>query len=145
LEIVGVMGKSVGGWAWSRASPPWESAERPQNECPLLGHFLQPGAAICRQQGHDGRSPLTEDTISLTTSGSAPIAWQAGQAQLPLRRHPEKLVEPAAAALGVGSDDHEIEATQQRTWADRTAVADSTPWDAGREGPANGQLVDAYG
>jgi hypothetical protein len=93
----------------------------------------------------DRRSPLTEDTISLTTAGSAPIAWQAGQAQLPLRRHPEKMVEPAAAALGISSDDNEAAATQQRTWADRSAVGQSSPWDAGRDTPAKGQLVDAYG
>lgn len=138
------MGRSVGARAWSRASPPWESAERPENECPLPGHLLGPAAGICRYHGQTDDPPFTEDTISLTTAGSAPIAWQAGQAQLPLRRQPEKTAEPAAAALGVGSDDHEIEVTQQRTWADRTAVAQSSPWDAGREAPANGQLVDAY-
>jgi hypothetical protein len=143
--MIGVMAKSVGARAWSRASPPWESAERPENECPLLEPFLGLSAASCRQHGYDDDPPFTEDTISLTTAGSAPIAWQAGQAQLPLRRHPDKMVEPAAAALGLSINDHQIELTQRRTWADRSAVGQSSPWDAGRDAPAKGKLVDAYG
>lgn len=55
------------------------------------------------------------------------------------------MVEPASAALDVSSDDHEIQAAQQRTWADRTALGQTTAWDAGRDARANGQLVDAYG
>ena len=102
---------------------------------------MQPRHADTRHE----RSIVTEDAISITSAGSTPIAWQAGQAQLPLRRHPEKMVEPASAALGVSSDDLETQLTQQRVWADRSAVGQSTPWDAGRDARTNGQLVDAYG
>jgi hypothetical protein len=30
-------------------------------------------------------------------------------------------------------------------WADRSTIGESTPWDAGRNAPTEGQLVDAYG
>jgi hypothetical protein len=99
---------------------------------------------MCRQLQYDRRS-VREDPISITSAGSTPIAWQAGQAQLPLRRHPEKLPDSAATALGAGSEDLETQLTQQRVWADRSAVGQSTAWDAGRDAPTNGQLVDAYG
>jgi hypothetical protein len=88
---------------------------------------------------------VREDPISVTSAGSTPIAWQAGQAQLPLRRHPEKVSEAAATTLGAGSEDLEAALTQQRVWADRSAVGQSTAWDAGRDPRAKGQLVDAYG
>jgi hypothetical protein len=55
------------------------------------------------------------------------------------------VLEPASTALGVGTDDLEAQATQKRTWADSSSVGQSTPWDAGRKTPTNGQLVDAYG
>jgi hypothetical protein len=136
------MANSVGARAWSSASRPWESAES-HNECPLPGHFLRLGVGLCRQHEH-GLTILSEDPISITTAGSNPIAWQAGQAQLPLRRHPEKLPEQPATDLGAGSEDLETQLTQQRVWADRSAVGQSTPWDAGRDAPTQGQLVDAY-
>jgi hypothetical protein len=88
---------------------------------------------------------VTEDAISITSAGSTPIAWQAGQAQLPFRRYPENNLEPPATALGIGVDDAEAELTQRQMWGDRSTVGPSTPWDAGRDAPTNGQLVDAYG
>lgn len=87
---------------------------------------------------------MREDPISVTSAGSNPIAWQAGQAQLPLRRHADKLPEPSANALSAGSEDLATQNTQQRVWADRSAVGQSTAWDAGRDAPTNGRLVDAY-
>jgi hypothetical protein len=53
--------------------------------------------------------------------------------------------EAAATTLGAGSEDLEAALTQQRVWADRSAVGQSTAWDAGRDPRAKGQLVDAYG
>jgi hypothetical protein len=88
---------------------------------------------------------LTEDPISITTAGSNPIAWQAAQAQLPLRRQADKPPEPAPDGLSAGSEDLATQNTQKRVWADRSAVGRSTPWDAGRDAPTTGQLVDAYG
>ena len=102
---------------------------------------MQPRHADTRHE----RTIVTEDAISITSAGSTPIAWQAGQAQLPFRRHPENTLAPAATTFGLGADDPQAELTQQRTWADRSAVGQSSPWDAGRETPAQGQLVDAYG
>lgn len=43
--------------------------------------------------------------MTITSAGSTPIAWQAGQAQLAPRRHHEKIIEPAAKALGISTDD----------------------------------------
>jgi hypothetical protein len=114
-----------------------------ENECPLPGCFLARGGSLCRQDEY-GRRSFTEDTISITSAGSNPIAWQAGQAQLPLRRNPEKVAEPAATPLGAGSEDVATQRTQQHMWADMSTVGQSTPWDAGRQAPAQGQLVDAY-
>jgi hypothetical protein len=88
---------------------------------------------------------VTEDAISITSAGSTPIAWQAGQAQLPFRRHPENTLEPAATAFSFGADDPKAELTQKLMWGDRSTVGQSTPWDAGRDAPTNGQLVDDYG
>jgi hypothetical protein len=107
--------------------------------------------AVPRARGRDLPTGRVRPTIceggpiSVTSAGSNPIAWQAGQAQLPLRRHPEKLAEPAATAIGAGGEDLETQLTQQRVWADRSAVGQSTPWDAGRDAPTQGRLVDAYG
>jgi hypothetical protein len=105
----------------------------------LSGH----GAPTCRYTPRP--TIVTEDAISITSAGSTPIAWQAGQAQLPFRRHPETTLEPAATALGIGADDPQAELTQRLMWGDRSAVGQSTPWDAGRDAPTSGQLVDAYG
>jgi len=44
-----------------------------------------------------------------------------------------------------GPFDLATQNTQKRVWADRSAVGQSTPWDAGRDAPTTGQLVDAYG
>ena len=71
--------------------------------------------------------------MSITSAGSNPISWQAGQAQLPPRRHAEKPPEPAATALGAAGEDRATERTQKRMWADTSAVGQSAPWDAGRD------------
>jgi hypothetical protein len=115
----------------------------PGNECPLRGRFLESEGTTCRQPEY-GSPSFTEDPISITTAGSNPIAWQAGQAQLPSRRHAETPPEPAATTLSAAGEDLATERTQKRVWADRSAVGQSTPWDAGRDAPTNGQLVDAY-
>jgi hypothetical protein len=114
-----------------------------RNECPLRGWLLASRGTTCRQPEY-GSPSFTEDPISITSAGSNPIAWQAGQAQLPPRRHAEKPPEPAATGLGAAGEDLAAERTQQRVWAEKSAVGQSTPWDAGRDAPANGQLVDAY-
>jgi uncharacterized protein YidB (DUF937 family) len=177
--------------------------------------------------------------MTITSAGSSPIAWQAGQAQQPLRRHHEKMLEPAAKALGISTDELKTQLkagkslsdvasaqgvskddlvsaiaadlkanapqgapplsaaqltqmatsivehkpgegrgpggpmrvdqastaraqgnlasladslgtdpatlTQQLMWGDTSAIAKSTPWDAGKPAPTGGLLVDAYG
>jgi hypothetical protein len=93
----------------------------------------------------EGRTDDSQgDLISILSAGSTPIAWQAGQAQVPLRRHDEDLLEPAAKALDVSPDDLKDQRTQKLMWGDRSAIGQSTPWDAGRNAPASGQLVDDY-
>jgi hypothetical protein len=100
------------------------------------------GAPTCRYTPRP--TIVTEDAISLTSAGSTPIAWQAGQAQLPFRRPPENTLEPAGTALGLGADDPRAELTQKLMWGDRSTIGQSTAWDAGRDAPTNGQLVDDY-
>jgi hypothetical protein len=54
------------------------------------------------------------------------------------------MTEPAAKALDVSPDDAKAQRTQMLMWADRSAVGQSTPWDAGRDARTSGQLVDDY-
>jgi hypothetical protein len=54
------------------------------------------------------------------------------------------MLEPAATALGVGADDTKAELTNKLMWGDRSTIGQSTAWDAGRDAPASGQLVDDY-
>ena len=52
------------------------------------------------------------------------------------------MLEPAGTALDVSPDD--LDAQRAQKWGDRSAVGQSTPWDAGRDTPASGLLVDNY-
>jgi hypothetical protein len=101
---------------------------------------MQPRRADTRHE----RTIVTEDAISITSAGSTPIAWQAGQAQLPFRRHSENTLEPAATTFGLGADDLHAELTQRQMWGDRSTIGQSTPWDVGRDAPTGGALVDDY-
>jgi hypothetical protein len=52
--------------------------------------------------------------------------------------------EPAGKALDVSPDDRKDQRTQKLMWGDRSAIGQSTPWDAGRDAPTSGLLVDDY-
>ena len=71
--------------------------------------------------------------MTITSAGSSPIAWQAGQAQLPLRRHHEKMVEPAAKALGISTDDLRTQLKAGKSLSDVAAA----------QGVSNDDLVAA--
>ena len=108
----------------------------------VLRAFSGQRAPTCRYRPRP--TIVTEDAISITSAGSTPIAWQAGQAQLPFRRQPENTIEPATTAFSFGVDDPKAELTQKLMWGDRSTIGQSTPWDAGRDAPTSGQLVDDY-
>ena len=150
-------GAGAGAWrssaSWARASARGLGAvrARPGNRLSRLRTSVR-SRALPAAGGHDLPTTWTRRTIPL--HGGRHLAHHS-------RQHPDRLAgrpgpatapppsREAARARGRGPRRRQRRsrdrATQQRTWADRSAVGQSTPWDAGREAPTNGQLVDAYG
>jgi hypothetical protein len=95
--------------------------------------------------------------MTINAIGSTPTSWPVGSGERPHRHDHTKMLEPAAKALGMSTDDLETQLqrkpgegrgpgsdpsalTEKLMWSATSAIGQSTPSDSEGDAP----LVDEY-